>query len=323
MRRRFISTLAFLILTVPATARSSGAPTPAYASPIPLSHPALFAPGRISTGEYESHPHFTPDGRTLYFLKSAPDFSFWTIVTSRFDRGGWTTPEVAPFSGRYSDADPFITADGGKCFFISNRPTDSQPKSDTDIWMMEKTPSGWSEPKNLGQPVNSPGSEWFPTVSSDQTLYFGSDRPGGLGATDLYRCRLVDGKYAEPENLGVAINTKFNEFEPLIAPDQSYLIFMTARPDGSGGFDLYISRSRDGAWTQPASLGEPINSSANELSPKISPDGKYFFWTSTRGFGGTPLEKRLSYRELALRLNGPGNGLGDIYQIDWSAIDAR
>ena len=128
---------------------------------------------------------------------------------------------------------------------------------------------------------------------------------------------LVNGKYTEAENLGDAINTQLNEFEPLIAPDQSFLIFMAGgRADGHGGFDLYISYNRQGAWTKPVNLGDKINSSGNEYSPKISPDGSYFFWTSTRGFADKPLEKRLSYQELTNRLRSPRNGLGDIYQID-------
>lgn len=93
------------------------------------------------------------------------------------------------------------------------------------------------------------------------------------------------------------------------------------RADGRGGFDLYISYNRDGVWTKPANLGDKINSSGNEYSPTISPDGKYFFWTSTRGFADSPLAKRLEYPELMNRLRSPRNGLGDIYQIDLSALN--
>jgi Tol biopolymer transport system component len=67
-------------------------------------------------------------------------------------------------------------------------------------------------------------------------------------------------------------------------------------------------------------LAIKINSGGNEYSPTISPDGKYFFWTSTRGFADKPLEKRLNYQELTNRLRSPGNGLGDIYQIDMDVL---
>jgi hypothetical protein len=302
-------------------AQSVGRMKHPYASAKALSEPAVFAEGIISTGDFDSHPAFTPDGKTLYFLRSTPNFNLWTILVSRFEKGKWSTPEVAPFSGQYSDADPFITPDGSRFYFISNRPVPGKSKPDLDIWVMENVGGGWSEPKNVGTPVNSSGAEWYPTIAANGTIYFGSDREGGKGRTDIYRARLVNGKYTEAENLGDPINTQFNEFEPLIAPDESFLILMAGgRPDGRGGFDLYISYNREGAWTKPVNLGDKINSSGNEYSPTISPDGKYFFWTSTRNFADKPLEKRLNYAELMNKLRSAGNGLGDIYQIDISVL---
>lgn len=292
-----------------------------YASDKHMTEPAIFAEGIVSTGDFESHPTFTPEGKTVYFVRSTPDFNLWTILVSHFENGKWHTPTIAPFSGQYSDADPFITSDGSRFYFISNRPVVGKSKPDLDIWVMEKTVAGWSEPKNVGAPVNSIGSEWYPTVAANGTIYFGSDREGGKGRTDIYRSRLVNGKHAEAENLGDAINTPFNEYEPLIAPDESYLILMAGgRADGRGGFDLYISHNHNGTWTKPLNLGDKINSSGNEYSPTISPDGKYFFWTSPRGFADKPLEKRQTYQELMNRLRSPRNGLGDIYQIDLSVL---
>ena len=81
-----------------------------------------------------------------------------------------------------------------------------------------------------------------------------------------------------------------------------------------------MSYNKQGAWTKPVNLGDKINSNGNEYSPMISPDGKYFFWTSTRSVSDKPVERRLTYRELTNRLRSPGNGLGDIYQIDISAL---
>src|SRR6185369_15608545 len=240
---QLLMALQMLVIVAVTTGAQTSTPRNGYASTQQLRSPVIFGEGVISTGDFESHPAFTPDGMTLYFLKSTPMFSFWTIVVSHFVDGRWTTPEVAPFSGRYSDADPFITADGKKFYFISNRPVPGKTTRDLDIWVMDKTPNGWSEPRNLGKPVNSDAQEWFPTLASDGTLYFGSSRAGGRGATDIYRSQFINGNYQEPENLGSAINTEFDEYEPLIAADQSFLIFMAAsRPDcNSRSGDLFVS----------------------------------------------------------------------------------
>lgn len=197
---------------------------------------------------------------------------------------------------------------------------DAKPKEDLDLWVVERKGNGWGEPRNLGAPVNSPGNEWFPTLTADGTLYFGSDRPGGKGRTDLYRAKSGDGGYVEPENLGDAVNSPFDEFEPMVSPDQTFLIFMAARPGCQGGGDLWRSTLKDGAWTPAVCLPPPINTPVQEIGPRISPNGRYLFFASRRGSAGQPRPKRLTYDELSRQLSGPGNGLGDIYQVDLSAV---
>ena len=104
--------LAVYVLAGAAVALAA-APAP-YDPGKPLPEPALFGEGVLSTGEFESHPAFTPDGKTLYFVKSDPGFTRWTIHVSHHADGRWSAPEVAPFSGKNRDADPFVTADGKK-----------------------------------------------------------------------------------------------------------------------------------------------------------------------------------------------------------------
>lgn len=133
--------------------------------------------------------------------------------------------------------------------------------------------------------------------------------------------RVLNGKYEEPKNLGDAINSTFDEFEPYVAPDESFLIFMAGgRPDGMGGFDLYLSYNRHGQWTKAQNLGAPINSAADELSPRITPDGKYFFWASARSAIDKPKARSWTSRELSIAYYGPQNGLGDIYYVDVSVL---
>jgi Tol biopolymer transport system component len=312
-----------LLFLIPWFATQQSAPSSApYSSTRPLPEPVIFGEEIISTGDMDLNAAFTPDGQTLYFTKRTPKLQFWVIVVSHFQRGRWSAPEVAEFSGQYSDFDPFISPDGSKLFFCSTRPSTGQPKSDFDIWVVEKKGTGWSAPLPLAEPVNTRAQEYYPSVASNGTLYFSSSREGGKGRNDIYRARWVDGKYADPENLGEAINSQYPEGDPYIAPDESYLVFVSyGRPEGFGDGDLYISFRRDGAWTKAVNLGPKINSSALDFCPIVSPDGKYFFFTSERGFADQPLQTRLSYAQFAKRIHGPRNGLGDIYQADISVLN--
>lgn len=293
----------------------------------PFPEPVLVGPGVISTGDDESHPTFTPDGGTLYFLKNAPAFNHWTIVTSRLEGGRWVTPEVAPFSGRFGDADVSFTAGGDTMFFISTRPLTpgAPPRRDTEIWRMVRTDGGWGEPEHLAE-LGSPLAEWFPTVAANGTIYFGSERGEGnhgpAGTSDLWRARLVDGRYAAPENLGPVINTPGEDIEGWIAPDESFLLLASkGRPDTRGSYDLYVSFQRDGRWTEPRNLGDAVNTAGWEFGAKLTPDGRRLLYTSTRGRFDRPLDRRLEYGELLSAIRGPGNGLRDIWQVDAAALD--
>lgn len=284
--------------------------------------PKVFGEEVISTGDYESHPAFTLSGDTLYFLKSGPDLSRWTICVSYLQKGKWTKPQIAPFSGQYMDADPFISPDGKFFYFISNRPLEGgqSAKDDMDIWRMEKTKKGWSEPVRLPDPINSDKSEYYPTLTRSGTLYFGSRREGGKGNADLYRAEWKEGKFMQPENLGDAINTEGSEFEPFISLNEDYLIFMAARPDHLDYADLYISIRKNGQWSAAEKLPPPINSSATEFSPKMSADGKYFFFASARNQYDTVHPRKETTADLEKRLRSWGNGLGDIYRMDARAL---
>ncbi len=306
----------FIIVSI---APFADAQNPRYYSQQPIPGPKIFGEGIISAGDYESHAEFSVTGDTVYFVKSAPDLSKWTICVSYFKNNAWTAPEVASFSGTYWDADPFITKDGKEFYFISNRPLhEGEPAKDFDIWKMTRTSSGWSAPVRLPDVINSPESEYYPTLTDNGTLYFGSRRKGGKGAADIYRSVLKNNVYQAAENLGDAINTEGSEFEPFISRDETYLIFMAARPDHLDYADLYVSYNKNGNWTVAQKLPEPFNSSVTEFSPKVSRDGRYFFFASTRNTNQSV--KKETTADMNKRLKGAGNGLGDIYQTDISAL---
>jgi len=233
------------------------APSGRIAAQAQALQPELFGKGLISTELDELNAAFTPDGKELYYSISAPDGRMGVIMVSRLNGQQWSKPEVVPFSGRYTDYDPFVTVDGSKLFFISTRPSGEQPKApgDFDIWVVERQGTSWGEPRNLGGPVNSERPEYYPSVARDGTLYFSTQREGS-GGFDVFRSKLVDGKYTTPENLGPGINGPGSDIDNYIAPDQSFLVWAGyGRQGAPGGGDLFISWFKDGAWTPGQLLG--------------------------------------------------------------------
>jgi len=314
--------LLLVSLAVDALAARAAEP---YAAPRPLLSPARFAEGVVSTGHDDAHVSFSPDGRTLYFIRSTPDFVHWTVLVSRFAGGQWSRPEVAPFSGRWSDADVTITRDGRRLFFVSNRPVDggSTARPDTELWVIDRQGDGWGTPRHLSE-LSSPGDEWFPTLTDSGTLYFGSERPGGKGKCDLWRAPWLGDRFGPPENLGEPINTAEQEIEPWISPDERMLIFSAkGRPEGRGQYDLYVSFRCAGRWTPPRALEAGVNSAGWDFGPRLSPDGRYLFFTSNRSELAQPPPRPLLFEEFMRRLEAPGNGLRDVYQVEVRALDLR
>jgi Tol biopolymer transport system component len=289
-RRLVVSAVPLLLLLIGcygvdmAAAGKSAPSKPPYAADEPITDPKLFAEGVINTDADTYGPTFTPDGKSLYFAKRIKRGELEHIFVSHFVGGKWGEPRVAEFSGKFFDKEPFISPDGSRLFFSSNRPVEGEtPNKDFDIWVVRRAGRGWGAPEHLGAPVGVGGDDDYPSVAANGTLYFGSTREGGKGRVDLYRVRRVKGKYRTAENLGDAINTPETEADPYIAPDESYLIFTSTRPGGFGRGDLYISFNRKGVWTTPKNLGAKVNTDVFDYTPLVTPDGKYLFFSRAWG----------------------------------------
>ena len=287
----------------------------------PGSQPELFAPGVISTGLAELNSVFTPDGGEFYY---AVDIGLdWVIMVTRQTDTGWAAPEAASFTRGHSGVDLCISTDGQRLLFCSDRPRPgADARGPMDIWMVERTPEGtWSEPVNL-ETVNSDSAEFYPTLTNDGTLYFVSRREGGLGGSDIYLSRLVDGEYTAPENAGPVLNTPGFEGDTFVAPDESYIILNSRGHDpGPGSGSLFISyRGEDGTWSPPRSLGEVMNADRSDFCPMMSPDGQYFFFSSARPrFGGAG--GLITWNGLNDAQSRPENGSTDVYWVDAGFVE--
>jgi len=285
--------------------------------------PKVFAPGIISTGYSEACLVFAPDGKELFYvMQGAP---YGVILTMKQKNNKWSKPHIVSFSGKYSDGELSLSPDGNKLSFISLRPFErkGEPIEYWDIWIVERNKKGWDEPKNLGPIINSDKMEAFPVLAQNGNLYFSSDRESGKGGWDIYCSEYINGNYTAPKSLKKSINTKYDEWDAFIAPDESYIIFGSKdREDGYGESDLYISfRNEDGSWSQAENMGEDINSNAGEYYPIVTPDGKYFFFNSVKRLYQSCSEKPITYEEKIKILSKPGNGSADIYWVDARIIN--
>jgi len=241
----------------------------------PGSTPELFAPGIISTSERnERDVSFTSDGNEFYFTLWGNNQP-WNIMVMQRNHNRWTEPQRVSFSGQYLDAEAYFTPDGQKIFFISNRPKHGTGNPGTwEIWHAERNDSGWSEPILLGSPFEG---GFYTTFTDDWVMYFTLN-------DDLHRARYINGKFEESEKLGNNVNTSEGEYNAFIARDESYIIFTSVGlSDSYGEGDLYISfRKDEDTWTQAKNMGPQVNSFARDYCPSVSPDGKYFFFSSRR-----------------------------------------
>jgi hypothetical protein len=284
MKRTVI--LLAVVLAVPAsmTGRGVGQAFPELKGPYlgqkpPGLKPQPFAPGIGTTDGEEGCVGFARAG-TVFLFQRFIDGRCHTYVT-RLRNGVWMTPEPIPFWETMAENGDFVFSSDDRTMLYQVR-TRSAAGPISHIWRAEVTDTGWGEQTAFPPPVNTQYFESFASDTSDGTLCFFSRRPGGKGRSDLYSSAYKDGKYAEPINLK-ALNTEYEEWDPFVAPDESYLIFCSMKPGGFGRDDLYISfKGTDGRWGPPINLGEEINSPGSENRPCVTRDGKYFFFTSTR-----------------------------------------
>lgn len=168
-------------------------------------------------------------------------------------------------------------------------------------------------------PVNGSGITSGPSVTTSGVLYYTLITEKEQA---IYRSRYIDGIYSEPERLPDAVNSTDNQFDGVIAPDESYMLLpVYNKSDSYGSVDLYVTfRDVHDNWTPVVNLGREINTKLVESAARISPDGKYIFLTVlyiTHNWGN----ESLSYSDITNYFTKPGYGRADIYWISAKIIE--
>jgi len=263
----------------------------------------------------------SPDGLSLYFGSSRPCGNGDTVL----DNNIWVarrSSQVTPWEveclkinvDEYSDSVPDLSADGHWLYFVSDRPGSTGTQADRrDIWVSHRqdvrNDQGWSEPFNLGSPVNTDAAEGGPAYFvaresryfrqlADQKLIFNSARVRGV--FDLFEVNILDGvPFGQARRLDELNTDEFAESGASVSPDGLELFFQRTLSDGS--LDLYTSTRQepDVPWSKPISLGPPINTPASEQVPKRSRDGTLLFFQSNRPGGLGNFDIWVSTREMS------------------------
>jgi len=150
-------------------------------------------------------------------------------------------------------------------------------------------------PENLGDSVNSPLNEYWPSLSVDENMLIftvmlpipgAEERMGTNLQEDLFYSRRIGQAWSRRKNAGSPLNTPDNEGAQTITADGKYLYFTACnRHSGMGRCDLYFSRWIDGSWSTPVNLGSPLNSRFSEKHPAVSADGRMLYFASDRPGG--------------------------------------
>ena len=159
---------------------------------------------------------------------------------------------------------------------------------DGNIYFSKWDGNDWTSIQSFGSDINSKYWESHACLSADNnTLYFVSDRPGGYGGRDIYRCvKLPNGLWSKSLNVGPTINTKYDEDGPFISADGITLNFSSIGHKSMGGFDIFVSMiEEDKKFSEPRNIGYPINTTDDDVFFVTSPDGKRGYFSSAKAGG--------------------------------------
>ncbi|MBT8384387.1 MAG: PD40 domain-containing protein [Bacteroidia bacterium] len=268
----------------------------------------------------------SPDGKEIYFTVDDLYSKVAVIAYMTKNESGWGQPKTVSFTGKYRDIEPAFTTNGDRLYFVSNRPLDTtsvKPK-DYDIWYVDKIATGWSDPANLGAPINTEANEYYPSITSKGDIYFTAENDQAVGKEDIFVSRNENGVFLKPESLKGGVNTAYYEFNAFVAPDESFLIFTSQRPDeGLGGGDIYISYNKEGLWSNSEIL-EKINSPYLDFCPFVDFRTNTFYFTSRSTIVQSHYEESLNLDQfLGMYNSGEPKGLNRIYHIDLSEIVSK
>ncbi|MGZ3901347.1 MAG: TolB family protein, partial [Bacteroidia bacterium] len=249
------------------------------------------------------YPDYSPvlsaDERMLIYTTRRPNttgglrdpsgfFNEDVVVSYKDEMGRWSSPQPisANINSSGMEASINLTPDGQTLILYR----DGGDGMNGNIYYSNYDGKDWSTLKEFGSDVNTKYWESHACLSADQNvLFFVSDRPGGFGGRDIYRCvKLPNGKWSKALNMGPTINTEYDEEGAFIHPDGKTFFFASKGHKTMGGFDImFASLNEENKFTDVSNIGYPINTTDDDIFYVASPDGKRGYFSSAKegGFG--------------------------------------
>ena len=225
--------------------------------------PEPFAPGVVSTDNWEASGVFTPDLKEFYFIREVGETEeekAMKFIVYRYKNNEWQDSIISPRVG-----EPFISPDG-KIMHLGRKYKERMENGD------------WSKIKTLHSILDSIPIMQLSSSASGTYVF------DAMGEGVLRYSRIIDGKREEPKLFGEEINTGTANAHPFIAPDETYILWDGRRESGYGNADIYVSfRQNDGSWSEAINLGDKINTASSENGARVTPDGKYLFFNRNVG----------------------------------------
>lgn len=273
--------------------------------------------GPINTQFAEISPVFVLKNDELLFASNRQDGKndIFKVYQAQNTENGWKEPVALDVMGTFKRdfANIELVNNDGKLFSFKD-------VNKGDLFYSERKASGWSIPLEFDSKISSTelGSHFYINEHEDRIIF--ASKKGGKNL-DLYESfkNADTGEWEKPHPFSLSINTPYNEDSPFLSPDETKIYFSSDRPNGVGGYDIYVSTFDKASqqWSEPQNMGWPINSPDDEINFKTNEDQKsgymssnrlhskgdydiYFFWKIEK----TNIEGRVAFTETGKPLSG-------------------